>query len=139
MSDIAIRVEGLSEWYKIGQRERYNALRDVLTDAFTSPFRRLGLSFQRSNVQTCQRSTSLHEQVNVGNNVPLHNRLHIPQFAIRRSQFEIQGRSVSPILRVTVSPFPRVSPSRHSALGAPFPRFTDSPFPPVPLSLCPSE
>jgi len=35
-------------------------------------------------------------------------------------------RSVSPILRVTVSPFPRVSPSRLSALGAPFPRFSVS-------------
>ena len=41
MSDIAIRVEGLSEWYKIGPRERYKALRDVLTDAFAALFRRL--------------------------------------------------------------------------------------------------
>jgi len=38
-------------------------------------------------------------QVNVGNNVPH----YIPQFAIRRSQFEIQGRSLSPFPRFSVS------------------------------------
>ncbi len=31
MSNIAIRVEGLSKLYRIGERERYLALRDVLT------------------------------------------------------------------------------------------------------------
>ena len=41
MSDIAIRVEGLSKRYRIGQRERDNALRDVITDVFVAPFRRL--------------------------------------------------------------------------------------------------
>ena len=41
MSNIAIRVENLSKRYQIGQRERYYALRDVLTEAFSSPFRRL--------------------------------------------------------------------------------------------------
>ena len=41
MNDITIWVEGFSARYCIGQRERDNALRDVLTDAFTSPFRRL--------------------------------------------------------------------------------------------------
>jgi hypothetical protein len=33
MSDIAIRVEGLGKRYRIGERERYKALRDVITDA----------------------------------------------------------------------------------------------------------
>jgi len=41
MSDTAIRGENLSKRHKIGQRERYKALRDVITDAFASPFRRL--------------------------------------------------------------------------------------------------
>jgi len=41
MSDIAIRVENLSKRYRIGERERYLALRDVLTEALSSPFRRL--------------------------------------------------------------------------------------------------
>jgi lipopolysaccharide transport system ATP-binding protein len=42
MSDIAIRVEGLGKQYRIGgKQERYKTLRDTLTDAVTSPFRRL--------------------------------------------------------------------------------------------------
>lgn len=56
MSDLAIRVEGVSKQYRIGQRERYKALRDVLCDAIASPFRQLRSSFQRSNVATFQRS-----------------------------------------------------------------------------------
>ncbi|MEZ8222125.1 lipopolysaccharide transport system ATP-binding protein [Candidatus Fervidibacteria bacterium JGI MDM2 JNZ-1-D12] len=39
MSDIAIRVEKLSKRYRIGQRERYYALRDVLARSLTAPFR----------------------------------------------------------------------------------------------------
>lgn len=39
MSDLAIRVEGLSKLYRIGQRERYRAIRDTLTDAPYAPFR----------------------------------------------------------------------------------------------------
>lgn len=43
MSDIAIRVEGLSKRYFIsGKPERYKALRDVLTETIVSPFRRAG-------------------------------------------------------------------------------------------------
>jgi ABC-type polysaccharide/polyol phosphate transport system ATPase subunit len=41
MSDVAIRVESLSKQYRIGERERYKALRDVLTNALYAPFRRL--------------------------------------------------------------------------------------------------
>src|SRR5713101_2513699 len=41
MSDIAIRVEGLSKQYRIGKREHYRTLRDTVTDAVTAPFRRL--------------------------------------------------------------------------------------------------
>lgn len=41
MSDIAIRVEGLSKQYRIGARqERYKALRDSITEAMAAPFRR---------------------------------------------------------------------------------------------------
>jgi len=41
MNDIAIRVEGLSKQYHIGSKqEKYRTLRDTLTDAFVSPFRR---------------------------------------------------------------------------------------------------
>jgi len=43
MSDIAIRVESLSKQYHIGKKqEKYKTLRDTLTDALISPFRRAG-------------------------------------------------------------------------------------------------
>ena len=43
MSDIAIRVEGLSKQYRIGgKQERYRTLRDTLTDAVAAPFWRAG-------------------------------------------------------------------------------------------------
>lgn len=41
MSDIAIRCDHLSKRYRIGERESYKALRDVITDGVASPFRRL--------------------------------------------------------------------------------------------------
>jgi lipopolysaccharide transport system ATP-binding protein len=42
MSEIVIRVEGLCKRYRVGERERYLALRDILTRAFTAPFRPSG-------------------------------------------------------------------------------------------------
>jgi lipopolysaccharide transport system ATP-binding protein len=41
MSDFAIRVEQLGKRYRIGGRERYKSLRDVLTRRVTAPFQRL--------------------------------------------------------------------------------------------------
>ncbi len=40
MSETVIRVEGLGKRYRVGERERYLALRDVLTRLVTSPLRR---------------------------------------------------------------------------------------------------
>ena len=40
MSDVAIRVEGLSKLYRLGKRERYRTLRDTLVDTLAAPFRR---------------------------------------------------------------------------------------------------
>ena len=42
MSGIVIRAESLSKCYRVGERERYLALRDVLTRAFTGAFRTTG-------------------------------------------------------------------------------------------------
>jgi lipopolysaccharide transport system ATP-binding protein len=39
MNDIAIRAENLGKRYRIGKRERYQTLRDTLTDTVTAPFR----------------------------------------------------------------------------------------------------
>ncbi len=41
MTDFAIRVEGLGKRYRIGERERYRALRDSVADAIKAPLRRL--------------------------------------------------------------------------------------------------
>src|SRR6266446_4686130 len=41
MSDIAIRVDGVSKLYRLGEPERYRTLRETVTDAVTAPFRRL--------------------------------------------------------------------------------------------------
>jgi lipopolysaccharide transport system ATP-binding protein len=45
VSDVVIRVENLGKLYRIGAPERYKALRDTLTEAFTKPFRRLRTLF----------------------------------------------------------------------------------------------
>ena len=45
MSNIAIRVENLSKQYRIGERESYKALRDVIADAAAAPFRRVKSAF----------------------------------------------------------------------------------------------
>jgi lipopolysaccharide transport system ATP-binding protein len=39
MSEIAIHVEGLSKLYRIGERQRYKALRDTLSNVLYAPFR----------------------------------------------------------------------------------------------------
>lgn len=39
MSEIAITIEGLSKRYALGERERYRALRDVLTNSLKAPLR----------------------------------------------------------------------------------------------------
>src|SRR6059036_3777252 len=48
MSDIAIRCEGLSKLYRIGEQERYKALRDVIADTAAAPFRRLRQTISRN-------------------------------------------------------------------------------------------
>ncbi|GAC1323349.1 MAG: ABC transporter ATP-binding protein [Chloroflexota bacterium] len=41
IGDIAISVQGLGKRYRIGERERYRALRDTVADAIKAPLRRL--------------------------------------------------------------------------------------------------
>jgi lipopolysaccharide transport system ATP-binding protein len=45
MSDAVICCEGVGKRYRLGQRQRYRALRDTLTDAIRAPFRRLRAAF----------------------------------------------------------------------------------------------
>src|SRR5438046_2081979 len=49
MSDLAIRVSGIGKRYRIGRRERYTALRDVLGNRVKAPFRRLRPAVQNQN------------------------------------------------------------------------------------------
>jgi lipopolysaccharide transport system ATP-binding protein len=49
MSDIVIRAENIGKRYLIGERERYLALRDVLTRAFSTPTRLFGSEESSSN------------------------------------------------------------------------------------------
>lgn len=49
MTDIAIRCEGLGKQYRIGERERYKALRDTITDAVAAPLRRFHSAFKGTN------------------------------------------------------------------------------------------
>src|SRR6185503_16465071 len=48
MSEVAIKCEGLSKQYRIGERERYKALRDVITDAAAAPFRHVRSALSRN-------------------------------------------------------------------------------------------
>jgi lipopolysaccharide transport system ATP-binding protein len=41
MSDVAIHIEQLGKLYRLGEREPYKALRDVIATAFSAPFRSL--------------------------------------------------------------------------------------------------
>src|ERR1700704_2577545 len=65
MSNIAIRCEGLSKQYRIGKRERYKALRDVLTDGLSAPFRALGSAFRNGSSLRNPQSSILNHQSSV--------------------------------------------------------------------------
>ncbi|HYJ86597.1 MAG TPA: polysaccharide ABC transporter ATP-binding protein [Pyrinomonadaceae bacterium] len=58
MSDIAISCEGLSKQYRIGERESYKALRDVITDGVASPFRKLRSALRNGNGNSAATSPS---------------------------------------------------------------------------------
>jgi len=50
MSEAVIHVDGLSKRYRIGERERYYALRDVVARAFVAPFRRQRRARERAEL-----------------------------------------------------------------------------------------
>ena len=51
MGDVAIRVEGLSKQYQLGELRKYKALRDTLTDALHVPLRLLHSIFKSPNTE----------------------------------------------------------------------------------------
>lgn len=48
MSDLAVKCASLSKRYRLGQRESYKALRDVITEAAVAPFRRIAQRAKRN-------------------------------------------------------------------------------------------
>ena len=79
-SDIAIRCEGLSKRYRIGEQERYKALRDVIADTVAAPFRRLRSAFAKGNgnadaafgVRLCSRVGGQRHQRDEGSPDEMH-------------------------------------------------------------------
>jgi lipopolysaccharide transport system ATP-binding protein len=49
MSNVAIRCDRLAKQYRIGERETYKALREVITDAIAAPFRRVRSALSSSS------------------------------------------------------------------------------------------
>ncbi|HZR33555.1 MAG TPA: ABC transporter ATP-binding protein [Terriglobales bacterium] len=60
MSDVAISCAGIGKQYRIGERERYKALRDVITDAMYAPFRRMQAAFTAD-----RKAKSPHDQPSI--------------------------------------------------------------------------
>src|SRR6266550_3332852 len=98
MSDIAIRCDHLSKRYRIGERESYKALRDVITDGVASPFRRLRSALTRNGdssngsalstrhlIQTAHHSSPITHHLIL---MTRHSALR-PKFAIRNPKSEI--------------------------------------------------
>jgi lipopolysaccharide transport system ATP-binding protein len=71
MSDIAIRCEHLSKKYRIGERESYKALRDVITDGVATPFRRLRSAFARNGAASNGSALSTQHSALESNNSSL--------------------------------------------------------------------
>ena len=58
MSNLAIRVEGLSKRYRLGQRRGYNTVTDVVTRALSAPIRRVRRSVQDTASRDDRRSAT---------------------------------------------------------------------------------
>jgi lipopolysaccharide transport system ATP-binding protein len=64
MSDVAVRAVGLGKQYRIGERQKYKAIRDALTDAMSLPFR-IGSSFFTGRSSETKESAELWALKNV--------------------------------------------------------------------------
>ena len=66
MSETAIQCEGIGKRYRLGERESYQALRDVLTNAVRAPFRRLSKRADREAPESFWALKDISFQVKPG-------------------------------------------------------------------------
>jgi ABC-type polysaccharide/polyol phosphate transport system ATPase subunit len=67
MAESVIHVEGLGKRYRVGERERYVALRDVLARAFTAPLKKIGAKRSQDYIWALRDvSLDVHEGEVVG-------------------------------------------------------------------------
>lgn len=57
MGEVVVRAERLSKQYRIGERQKYKALRDILTDAMCAPFRLAASMFAGSDREMLEQAT----------------------------------------------------------------------------------
>ena len=57
MSDVAILCQGIGKQYRIGERERYRTLRDVIAGAVKAPFRGVGATLKKSGIRDDRKPT----------------------------------------------------------------------------------
>src|SRR5687767_15241364 len=69
MSEIAIRVENLSKQYRIGERESYKALRDVIADSAAAPFRKLRSAFNGNGSSNGSAPSTQHSALESRNSI----------------------------------------------------------------------
>jgi len=71
MSELAIRIDGISKLYQLGDAERYKALRDTLSDMIAAPFRALRRGSLRAPRQTLWALRDVSDEIQEGEVVGL--------------------------------------------------------------------